>query len=630
MQQKQIFSENFKITRRYAVITFLGWSLLILGLALFNYFDSYHYTKLNLIEQARDIFNKDLVARRWVSSHGGVYVPVDQKTPPNPFLAHLPHRDLKTTDGHNLTLMNPAYVMRQIYEMSQEQFGVRGHITSLRPLRPENAADEWETRALKKITQGVPEVVEETTVAGRPYIRLMRPLYVEKPCLECHAIQGYKVGDLRGGTSVAIPMSAALANHRAHMRKIFAALLGLWLAGGLVIYLVYRNIYGRIRKNVKLKTYMHKLTTLVEQSHSAICILGVDGRIEFVNHGFEQLTGYSAEEILGRDGRSLFSTDKLQEQRELAWQTVSQGERWRGVLASRHKNGSLIYEDAAAFPLVDDSGKITDYAVIKHDVTKTYELQAQLLQAQKMEAVGTLASGVAHDFNNILTVINSFSEILIDECEADSPILSDLEEIHNAGLRAAELTRQLLAFSRRQFIRPRSLCLRKLIENLMKMMRRLLNEEIELEFILPDKTTPVRVLADPGQVEQILINLLVNARDALQGIERDKKIVIRLDSVELGVDFVMAHIGSRPGAFALIEVKDNGCGMDQEAKGHCFEPFYTSKELGQGTGLGLSMIYGIVKQNDGYICILSEPDLGTTLQIYWPLEISAADAAVQP
>ena len=630
MQKVQFSSESIKILRKYALIISLCWSLMILGMALFNYLDSYHYAKLNLIEQARDTFNKDLVLRRWVASHGGVYVPVDQKTPPNPFLSHLPHRDLVTTDGHNLTLMNPAYVMRQVHEMSLAQFGFRGHITSLRPLRPENAADEWETRALKKMAQGIPEVVEKNIITGRPYIRLMRPLFVEKPCLKCHAIQGYKVGDLRGGTSVAVPMTAALANHQAHMRKVIAALLGLWLAGLLLIYRVYRHNHERIRKNAELHLYMHRLSTMVEQTHSAIMIVGVDGRIEFVNHGYELLSGYKAAEMLGRNPRELFSAGKLQEQRELLWQTVSQGQLWRGVLASRHKDGSLIYEDVSAFPILDDSGEIINYAVIKYDVTAAHELQDQLLQAQKMEAVGTLASGVAHDFNNILTVINSFSEILIDECEADSPIRVDLEEINKAGLRAAELTRQLLAFSRRQIIQPRPICLRKLIENLMKMMHRLLSEEIELEFILPENTVPVQVLADPGQVEQVLINLLVNARDALQDVDRSKKIIVHLDSVELGSDFVATHIGSRPGAFALIEVKDNGCGMDQEALRHCFEPFYTTKELGQGTGLGLSMIYGIVKQNDGYVCIISEPDLGTAIQIYWPLAILTDDPGVQP
>ncbi len=323
--------------------------------------------------------------------------------------------------------------------------------------------------------------------------------------------------------------------------------------------------------------------------------------------------------MLGRNSLQLFANNEMEEQRADLWQTVNQGRRWRGIIASRHKNGTTVYEDAAGFPLLDADGAIVKFAVIKHDVTVTHKLQDQLIQSQKMEAVGTLASGVAHDFNNILTVINSFSEILIDECEVDSPIRADLIEINEAGLRAADLTRQLLAFSRRQIIQPRETSLHKLIKNLMKMMHRLLSEDIELKFILPDETQSIRIMADPGQVEQVLINLLVNARDALQTVTRAKKTVLQLTQVELDAEFVSTHTGSRPGAFALIEVIDNGCGMTPEARQRCFEPFYTTKEVGQGTGLGLSMIYGIVKQNDGYVCILSETDQGTTIQIYWPL-----------
>ena len=366
---------------------------------------------------------------------------------------------------------------------------------------------------------------------------------------------------------------------------------------------------------------MKRLSSIIEQTHGAVAVVALDGIIEYVNHGYEVISGYSAVEMLGRHPKDLFSTDEKVAERKALWQAVNQGRNWRGVLASRRKDGKVVYEDTTGFPLFDDRGKIINYAVIKYDVTQAHKLQEQLFQAQKMEAIGTLASGVAHDFNNILTVIIGVSETLITECAEDFELRSDLVDINEAGHRAAALTRQLLAFSRRQMIIPRELCLRKLIVNLMKMMRRLLGEDIKLQFDLPGPETTIRVKGDAGQFEQVIINLLVNARDALRDevLSGHKEISLRLAEITLDDSFVALHEGSRAGAHALIEIKDNGCGMNREALSHCFEPFYTSKELGQGTGLGLSTVYGIVKQNNGYINLYSEPGQGTIIQIYWPL-----------
>ncbi|MCK5540078.1 MAG: DUF3365 domain-containing protein [Deltaproteobacteria bacterium] len=634
--KKQLSSiQNRKLLLSYTLGAALAWTLVLFGLGLFSNFDHLNHVRANVVEQAHDTSNKDLVFRRWVAGHGGVYVTPTAETPPNPHLSHLPHRDLTTSDGQPLTLINPAYMMRQVHELGFRQFGFRGHITSLKPLRPENRPDVWEESALKAFAGGADEVVEETLIEGHPFMRLMKPLFVEERCLKCHAVQGYQVGDLRGGISVSIAMGPSLARHRQHMDNLARMYLLLWLAGLLAIFFSFRHNRKRLEKSAESALQMRKLSSLFEQTHSAVAILSLDGIIEYVNHGYEVLSGYTIAEMVGRHPRDLFFTDENQAERRELWEAVSQGQSWRGVLVSRRKDGTLVYEDTAGFPLFDEQGKIINYVAIKHDVTQSQKLQEQLFQAQKMEAVGTLASGVAHDFNNLLTVINSFSEILIDECDKDSPIRSDLVEINKAGRRAADLTRQLLAFSRRQIIQPRDLCLRKLIENLMKMMRRLLSEDIELKFDLPEPEVAIQIKADPGQIEQILINLLVNARDALkqsESVEKGKKITLRLAEIVLDDDFVASHVGSLPGRQALVEVSDNGCGMSPEALGHCFEPFFTTKELGQGTGLGLSTVYGIIKQNGGYITIYSEPGQGTTIRIYWPLSHDDHDdtVAVEP
>ena len=381
---------------------------------------------------------------------------------------------------------------------------------------------------------------------------------------------------------------------------------------------VFQDISERVENEARMK----RLSSIIEQTHSAVAVVGLDGIIEYVNHGYEVISGYTINEMLGRHPKDLFFTDENRAERQELWQAISHGRNWRGILVSRRKDGTLVYEDTTGFPLFDGQGKIINYAVIKYDVTQAQKLQQQLYQAQKMEAVGTLASGVAHDFNNLLTVINSFSETLVDECAEDSPMRPDLMEINEAGRRAADLTRQLLAFSRRQIIVPKEVCLRRLIENLMKMMQRLLGEDIELKFDLPGPETAIRVQADPGQFEQVIINLLVNARDALRQEESDgrgKNIILRLAEVELDEDYVAIHEGSSAGRQALIEISDNGCGMSVADQKRCFESFYTTKELGQGTGLGLSTVYGIVKQNGGYINLYSEPGQGTTVKIYWPL-----------
>ncbi|MBN2809074.1 MAG: PAS domain S-box protein [Deltaproteobacteria bacterium] len=391
-------------------------------------------------------------------------------------------------------------------------------------------------------------------------------------------------------------------------------------------------VFQDISEHLATEMRMKKLADLIDQAHSGVIIVGLDGMIEYVNHGYEVMTGYRVAEMQSHDPRELFSTEENLTQRHDLWQAFAEERDWRGTLATRHKNGTVIYEDTAAFPLRDDQGRMVSYAVIKHDVTKAQKFQERLFQAQKMEAVGTLASGVAHDFNNILTVINSFSETLIDECGIDSPIYSDLIEINEAGQRAADLTRQLLAFSRRQMIVPKEICLRQLIVNLMKMLHRLLGEDIELKFVLPESESKIMVRADPGQLEQVIVNLLVNARDALHqlGAAADgKQIFLCLDAVVLDGAFVAEHVGSRVGRYALVEIRDRGCGMKPEDLEHCFEPFYTTKRLGQGTGLGLSTVYGIVKQNDGYITISSKLGKGTTIRIYWPLMRSEVNPVVE-
>ncbi|MDO9109475.1 MAG: ATP-binding protein [Desulfatirhabdiaceae bacterium] len=241
------------------------------------------------------------------------------------------------------------------------------------------------------------------------------------------------------------------------------------------------------------------------------------------------------------------------------------------------------------------------------------KLQAQLNQAQKMESVGRLAGGVAHDFNNMLGIILGYAELALDLVEPTEPLHANLEEIRKAANRSADLTRQLLAFARKQTIAPKVLDMNETLEGMLKMLRRLIGEDIDLAW-LPGKSLWL-VKVDSSQIDQLLTNLCVNARDALRGVG---KVTIETCTISFDETYCADHLGFVPGDYVMLAVSDNGCGMDKETLGNIFEPFFTTKNVGQGSGLGLATVYGIVKQNNGFINVYSEPDQGTTFKIYLP------------
>ena len=268
-------------------------------------------------------------------------------------------------------------------------------------------------------------------------------------------------------------------------------------------------------------------------------------------------------------------------------------------------------------PIVNEDGSISSMTIFR-DTTEFKKMEAHFFQAQKMESIGTLAGGVAHDFNNILTVIRGHAQLGMMKTTEENPLWDDLAEIETAGDRASKLTRQLLAFSRKQAINPEMIQVNSLLNDLKKMLKRLIGEDINLNTDLDKKLSPI--LADPGQLEQVIINLVVNAADAIKdrSFASGRNISISTSEVLLDNDFVLFHADSETGWHLLLEIADNGCGISKEVLEHVFEPFYTTKEVGKGTGLGLSTVYGIVKQNNASIYIESEPGQGTTFKIYWP------------
>ncbi|HKI48192.1 MAG TPA: response regulator, partial [Desulfobacteria bacterium] len=264
------------------------------------------------------------------------------------------------------------------------------------------------------------------------------------------------------------------------------------------------------------------------------------------------------------------------------------------------------------------------FACILADITEKKKLEEQLSQAQKMESIGRLAGGVAHDYNNALGAIIGFTELALDEVASTGPLRNDLNEVLRAAKRAADITRQLLAFARKQTIAPRVFDLNEQVEITLKMLRRLIGEDIDLTW-LPG-TSPCMVNMDISQIDQILVNLCINARDAITGVG---KITIEAKTVHFDEGYCANHAGFLPGDFILLAVSDNGCGMDSKLVNDIFEPFFTTKDVDKGTGLGLSTVYGIVKQNNGFINVYSEPDRGTTFEIYVS-QFKGKQAVIEP
>jgi two-component system, cell cycle sensor histidine kinase and response regulator CckA len=356
-----------------------------------------------------------------------------------------------------------------------------------------------------------------------------------------------------------------------------------------------------------------RLTMAVAQAGESIVITDTRGTIQYVNPAFERITGYDQMEVIGQTPSILKSGRHDAAFYGNLWETLRRGEAWRGTFLDKRKDGTLFEEDAVISPVRDPSGQVVNYVAVKRDVTEVRRMEERLRQSQKMEAVGRLAGGVAHDFNNLLTAISGYSDLLIHRLPDGSTLRRDVEEIRKAGDRAAALTRQLLAFSRRQVLQPKVLDLNAVVTNMGQMLRRLIGEDIELSTDLSPSLS--RVNADPGQIEQVIVNLAVNARDAMPDGGR---ITIATTDAELSPAYAAAYPEVHPGPHVLLSVADTGQGMSDETQTHLFEPFFTTKEGGKGTGLGLATVYGIVQQSGGHIRVNSAADRGSTFLIYLP------------
>ncbi len=390
--------------------------------------------------------------------------------------------------------------------------------------------------------------------------------------------------------------------------------------------LAVEGIARDITERKRAEESLRKLSRAVEQSASIIVITDAQGHIEYANPRFTETTGYTLAEAIGQHTRILKSGHTSPEEYKRLWETITAGKEWRGEFHNKRKNGELYWESASISPIKDADGVITHFLAVKEDITERKQaeeaqakLEEQLRQSQKMESIGRLAGGVAHDFNNMLAVILLQVHMSLRESDPAQPIYARLQAIQQATQHSADLTRQLLAFARKQTIAPQVLDMNETVEGMLAMLRRLIGEDIDLLWKPAANLWSVKM--DPVQINQILANLAVNARDAIAGVG---KVIIETENTTFDEGYCAVHPDFTCGDYVVLAVNDDGCGMDKDILDHLFEPFFTTKEAGKGTGLGLSTVYGIVKQNDGFIDVDSEPGKGSTFKIYLPQFASEA------
>jgi len=716
--------------KKYNPTLLLLWTVLIIAMFVYGVYDS----RARMIEEAkteaRTYYELNFAYRKMLANIGGMYAPVD-KVAPNPYL-NVPNREIQSSDGRTLTLVNPAYMTRLAFETLQtvNKVQVRNRLVSLKYLNPGNAPNDWERKALLSFEHGEKEAVTVTTIKGEPFLMLMKPFLTEESCLKCHGHQGYKTGDIRGGISIAVPLHSYKIMQGNEEKRELMAYFMIW-AVGIAGFLVFsRRRYDQEMKTVESEW---KFRTVAETTNEWEFWLTPEGGITFMSPAGKALTGYSPEEfiadpslllqIIHPDDRDLWTShlrhmDDPQHQ-DIALRIITRDGQVKwishtcapmhrdGVFIGRHSNnrditGSrkveetlkltqqsidsitdsifwidrtarLVYANEAAcrnlgysreellsmtvfdvdpaFPRdkweehwqnillrssfaietshrTKDGRDISVEVTVNHvefggvhyncavarDITDRKRLEEQLRQAQKMESIGTLAGGVAHDFNNILTAITGYGHLTMMKMAPDDPNRLNLEQILEAADRAAHLTKDLLLFSRKQAIERKAVDLNEIIGRIEKFIVRVIGEDIKCAINLHDES--MKILADRHQIEQVVMNLAANARDAMPG---GGTIAIATDVISFDKYFIAAHGYGKPGRYAVLEISDTGCGMDAETRKRIFEPFFTTKEVGRGTGLGLAVVYGIVTKHDGYINVYSEPGEGTTFRIYLPM-----------
>ena len=871
------------------MLVIVFWTVAASIMVVYHYIESKKLMETLARDHAADSIEKDVEYRYWAVQHSSLYVPITEKTPPNPYLSHIKERDITTPSGRRLTLMNPAYMTRQVQDIARERTGIQRHITSNRPIRPENRPDAWEEKALREIESGkLKDYSEIVLIDGARNFRLMVPLTVERPCLSCHASQGYKLGDMRGGISASVPMAMYETSQHNHMLSEIRNFVPLWALGiaGIILSapLVHKRINETLAWESKLATSEERYRNIVDTAMEGIVVINKQDIITFTNSRMAEMLGYAQDEMPGKSIFAFISDDDREDHKYqltlrrqgiatqyerrflrndgvVIWTRASasplldeqgryQGafgmftdvsenkrsesihaettrrlhlatsaaklgvwdwnvrdnvmvwdgrmfelyglgrdkftnsvtiwenslhpdDRTRAIAESDaairgereldtefrvlHPDGSVRHIKADAITMRDNDGKALRMIGLNQDITerrlaevalrenekryrelfdsinncvavyeavdcgrdfivkdinkaaeklehvmredvlgkkvtelfpdivdsglmdvflrvwrsglsehqqlssvsndhiaqwrKNYvyrlptgevvviyedithqmlaeeerkQLESQLLQAQKIESVGRLAGGIAHDINNMITPILGYAEILEQKIPSGDSRRDDLAEISGAAIRVRDMTRQLLAFARKQTLEMSQLDLNEVVSGIIRVLRMTIHENIAIDVRLAP--TVRSVMGDKSQFEQVIMNLVVNAQDAMPS---GGTFTLATQDVVVDGTYAASQPGMAPGNYVRLIAIDTGTGMDTEIKSKIFDPFFTTKEVGRGTGLGLATVYGIVKQHGGYIEVKSEPGMGSEFIVSFPVNEAPAETAAK-
>jgi len=717
------------------------WTLLLL-------FSSWHQINVSSTgvfelakREALASYNKDLVYRRWAASHGGVYVPVNEQTPPNPYLSHLPHRDITSSAGQQLTLLNPAYMTRQVHNLAEKQYGVKGHITSLTPLRPENKPDAWEAKQLKAIHAGETTHWERAFIDDEEYLRMLFPMITEQSCLKCHAHQGYKVDDIRGGISVSVPLTNYKATQWQNLKIISLTNAAIWLIGLTAIFWIRRYVNKQFNNQVQLRkdaeSSQQKFQIMFDAAPYGVGIADIDsGIIKACNQELLKITGYSESELIGQpqtmlhplngankysesfarhrlspDGTTLLSQirtkqgelrdveiktsryeldgkqvlhgffNDITEQKaavdalrrseekfasafdhapimitisdledgtyrdanakfyqvtgfskeevlgksstELGWispetraqlvEVLQRDGRAAGVELETCSKDGTVRQCSYFGEIIEVAGK-RQLLSLALDMTEQRELEQRLAQGEKLQAIGLLAGGIAHDFNNQLSAVLGYAELLEMKAQ-DDQVRSFAQKIKVSAKRAAGVTQQLLAFSRKKDSFEVPIRIDRLINEVASILEHSIDKKISIRKNL--NASHCTVLGDLSQLQNALLNIAINARDAMPeggelSFKTDLKVLDERYCQERPEELVA-------GTYLQLQVTDTGTGIEPNNLKKIFDPFFTTKEVGKGTGMGLASAYGTLRSHHGFIEVSSQLGTGTTFSLYLPL-----------
>ena len=589
----------------------LTWTLLTVSLLSWSVFHRQQAMMDEAKSTARTVFEKDLLYYRWAAQQKGLFVPISEATPPNPYLEDMVEEPrVLTTLGQELALVNPEYMIRQVYELQTSEHGALGHITSLNPIRAANAADPWERKALVNFEQGRGEVWTMDKINGLEYFRLMRPMITEAGCLKCHAQQGYKVGDIRGGISVSLPMQLPKEIFFKEIFILSIAYGALWLLGLLGIFLGSFRVVASIRERELAETH---LRAIIDNMLDGLITLNENGDILSLNSSAARMFGYTVAEVVAQDIRLLIRFPSTGKDPDLG-SPMADIQSAMGTV----KKFAGLRKDGSSFPLEISvssmrRGRDTISIIMVRDITEEEIHKAEALRAGQMAAIGELAAGVAHEINNPVNGIINYSQVLLDATEesGDSSTRDILGRIIKESERVATIVSNLLAFARQRDEVVEEVQIRTIIIDCVELLLYQFNKDgITVDIDIPEDLPSLQ--GNPQQLHQVFLNLLTNARYALNqryhGQDPDKRIAICSQLI---------NRGDRP--FIRTTVTDWGIGIPQDIIDRIFDTLFTTKPPGEGTGVGLSISKGLVRDHEGHLTLESIPDSRTIATVDLPV-----------